>query len=58
VLGERYNIGTNVDRTVLDVVQTIAKHLDVPKVRQGEGGGYCCLLVLCCVCVVCVCAAW
>mmetsp|Transcript_5245 Transcript_5245/g.13443 ORF Transcript_5245/g.13443 Transcript_5245/m.13443 type:complete len:375 (+) Transcript_5245:65-1189(+) len=33
VLGERYNIGTNVDRTVLDVVQTIAKELNVPDER-------------------------
>ncbi|KAG8460584.1 hypothetical protein KFE25_011359 [Diacronema lutheri] len=30
-VGERYNIGTNVDRTVLDVVETIAQQLDVPK---------------------------
>jgi UDP-glucose 4,6-dehydratase len=32
-LGERYNIGTTVDRTVLDVVQTIASELNVPKTQ-------------------------
>lgn len=33
VIGERYNIGTNVDRTVLDVVQTIAKQLGVAETK-------------------------
>lgn len=32
-LGERYNIGTNVDRTVLEVVQTIAQELHVGEDR-------------------------
>lgn len=30
-LGERYNIGTNVDRTVLEVVETIQQRLQLPR---------------------------